>query len=136
MASKPTNPTNPAAPVIAPLAMIRFALAMGVLMFGAVIVFVHRQPTWSPATSLPAALRYAQVAVAIASVGVAFVLRGRAAAEMDMAKRNSLVLTGWSVAEGAALLGGVIFFLTPEWQWYALGLVAMLATFRLLPARR
>jgi hypothetical protein len=122
--------------LIAPLVLIRLALAGGVFLFGAVGWFVHHRPGWTSAPSLPAAIRYLQVALAVSAVFAALVLRGRVANEPDPAKQNSLLITGWAIGESAALLGGVIFFLTPEWQWYALGLVAMFASFRLLPIRR
>jgi hypothetical protein len=118
-----------------PLPLLRLGMAAGVLLFGAVAWFFHQQARWTP-TSLPAAIRFVQVALAVSAVFAAVTIRGRVAAEADPAKRSSLLLTGWAVGEGSALLGGVIFFLTPEWQWYALGLLAMLASFRLLPIPR
>jgi hypothetical protein len=121
---------------ITPLALIRLGMAAGVLLFGVVVWIVHQQAKWTPASSLPAAIRIVQVALAVSAVFAAVFIRGRVAAESDLAKRNSLLITGWAVGEGSALLGGVIFFLTPEWQWYALGLLAMLASFRLLPIPR
>jgi hypothetical protein len=121
---------------ITPISVLRLGMVASVLLFGAVAWIVHQQARWTPAAGLPAAIRFVQVALAVSAVFAALVIRGRVAAETDPVKRNSLLLTGWAVGEGSALLGGVIFLLTPEWQWYALGLLAMLASFRLLPIPR
>jgi hypothetical protein len=107
-----------------PVQVIRLAFIGGVLMFGAAILFVHSQPGWKPGT-LPAAVGYAASVLAVAAIVTAVVLRGRVMRESDPGRRISLLLAGWAVGEGAALLGGVIFFITGQSQWYLLGLFAM-----------
>lgn len=114
-----------------PLQLIRLSLLAGVLMFGAVILFLHRQPGWTPG-ALPAAIGYALVAYTIVAVSIAVVLKGRVGRESDPARRASLLIIGWAVGEGAGLFGAVIFFLTGQVQWYALGLLAMVCAFALL----
>jgi hypothetical protein len=47
-----------------------------------------------------------------------------------------LVLIGVGLWVSVLLFGGVLFLLTNEAQWYGLGLIAMLTTFVLVPARR
>ena len=116
-----------------PLPLIRAGLAAGVLMFGGVVWFMHRQPTWTGPRPLLPAFGYAQVAMSAIAVLVAFVLRGRVATEADPQRRASSLILGWAICEGAALLGAVIFFLTDKTQWYFLGLLAMLASFAILP---
>jgi hypothetical protein len=49
---------------------------------------------------------------------------------------NALVLIGVGLWVSVLLFGGVLFLLTNEAQWYGLGLIAMLTTFVLVPARR
>jgi len=115
------------------LQLIRLSLMAGVLMFGAVTVIVHRQPSWKP-EALPIALVYALVAFTIVAVSVAAVLKGRVARESDPERRAGLLIIGWAVGEGAGLLGAVIFYLTGQGEWYALGLLAMASAFVLLPA--
>jgi len=44
----------------------------GVLLFGAVVLFVHRQPNWKPG-ALPIAVSYALVPYAILAVSIATV---------------------------------------------------------------
>jgi len=117
-----------------PVQLIRLALITGVLMFGAVMLFVHRQPSWKPGV-LPSAIGYALLAYAIVAVLVARAMRGRVLREPEPQRRASLLLIGWAVGEGAALLGAVIFFVTGQGQWYLLGLLAMLTVFAFLPIR-
>jgi len=114
-----------------PIQLIRLALIAGVLMFGAVILFVHGQPSWKPGI-LPPAVGYVLLAYAFAAVSVARVMRGRVLRESDPQRRISLLITGWAVGEAAGLFGGVMFFVTGQGQWYLLGLLAMASSFALL----
>ncbi|MES2357441.1 MAG: hypothetical protein V4529_03775 [Gemmatimonadota bacterium] len=114
-----------------PLQLIRLFLMAGVLMFGAVILVVHRQPNWTPGT-LPDAADYALVADAILAVSIAAVLKGRVRREPDQQRRASMLLVGWAVGESAALFGAVIFYVTGQIQWYGLGLLAMVSAFVML----
>jgi hypothetical protein len=111
--------------------LIRLSLMGSVLMFGAVILFVHRQPSWKPQT-LPPAVGYALVAYAIVAVLIARAMRGRVLREPDPQRRASLLLKGWAVGDAAGLAGGVIFMLTGQGQWYLLGLLATAISFALL----
>jgi hypothetical protein len=43
-----------------------------------------------------------------------------------------LIVVGWAVGEGAALIGAVIFYITGQRQWYGLGLLAMASSSALL----
>ena len=100
-------------------------------MFGAVVLVVHRQPNWKPGV-LPDAVDYALVACAILAVSVAAVLKGRVGREPDPQRRATLLIAGWAVGEGAALIGAIIFFITGQAQWYGLGLLAMVSAFAML----
>lgn len=114
-----------------PLQLIRLSLMAGVLMFGAIIVFLHRQPGWQPGV-LPPAIGYALVACTIVAVSIAMVLKGRLGREGDPQRRAALLITGWAIGEAAGLFGAVIFFITGQGQWYALGLLAMVCSFAVL----
>lgn len=114
-----------------PMQLIRLAMIAGVLMFGGVILFVHSQPSWKPATLAPA-VGYLLCAHAIAALFIAVALRGRVVREPDAQRRASLLLVGWGVGEAAGLFGGVLFFVTGLGQWYLLGLIAMAGSFALL----
>jgi hypothetical protein len=117
-----------------PIQVIRFALIAGVLMFGAAILFVHRQAGWK-AVTLPPAIGYTQVVCAVVAVLFALALRGRVMSESAPQRRAALLITGWAVGEGAALFGGALFLLTAHSQWYLLGLLGMAGSLIALPAR-
>jgi hypothetical protein len=114
-----------------PLQLIRLFLMIGVLLFGAVVLFVHRQPNWTPGT-VPIAVVSALVAYAILAVAIAAVLKGRVGRERDPQRRATLLLVGWAIGESAALIGVMIFYITGEAQWYGLGLLAMASSFVML----
>lgn len=121
------------------LAIIRFALLSGVLLFGAVCWFVTSQrgggaqPGASPAAF--AAFRIVVPALCLVAIAVAAALRGVVARERDAQKRVSLRIIGWAMGEGAALVGAVYYFNLGDPRLYVLGVVAMLATFIILPLR-
>jgi len=121
----------PANPRPQPLQLIRLFLMTGVLLFGAVVLLVHRQPNWKPG-ALPIAVEYVLVAYSILAVSIAAVLKGRVGRERDPQRPASLLLVGWAVGEGAALIGVIIFYITGQAQWYGLGLLAMVCSFAML----
>jgi hypothetical protein len=117
-------------------ALIRIALLLGVLLFGGVSVFVHRQPGWTPATIDPLVFRILGIALwAIAVAGVV-ILRPWVDRAIDPAQRQTISLIAWTLGEVLALYGGVYFFLTGDGSRYVLGLVFMLGTFVLFPVRQ
>ncbi|MEO7101955.1 MAG: hypothetical protein ABI311_01350 [Gemmatimonadaceae bacterium] len=103
----------------------------GVLLFGAVVLVVHRKPNWKPGV-LPITVEYVLVAYSIMAVSIAAVLKGRVGREREPQRRASLLLVGWAVGEGAALIGVIIFYITGQAQWYGLGLLAMVCSFAML----
>lgn len=133
--------TNPrvrpnAPPPVSTLAIIRIALLVGVLMFGAVTYTVQRGDTWQAAgAELLATLRVALLATWVVAVVLLLVLRARLARLAEVAGRSVLIIA-WAVGEGAALFGGVYYFLSGDPQWFLIGLFVMLASFILFPIRR
>ncbi len=121
----------PANPRPQPLQLIRLFLMTGVLLFGAVVLVVHRKPNWKPGV-VPIAVEYVLVAYSIMAVSIAAVLKGRVGREREPQRRASLLLVGWAVGEGAALIGVIIFYITGQAQWYGLGLLAMVCSFAML----
>ena len=113
------------------LQLIRLSFIAGVVMFGAIVTFVHR-PDRAPG-AIPVAVEYALVAFAILVVSVAVILRGRVGRTAEPERRAALLIVGWAIGESAALFGGVILSFTGQAQWYALGFLAMVCTFALLP---
>jgi len=121
----------PANPRLQPLQQIRLVLLVGVLIFGAVVLVVHRQPNWKPG-AIPNALPYALVAYSILAVFIATVLKGRVGREPDRQRRGPLLIMGWAVGESAALFGVMIFYINGQAQWYGLGLLAMVSALAIL----
>ena len=118
-----------------PLPLIGIALWLGAVAFGGVVWFIHRAGTF-PVRAPQAPLTYAQLGVSVAAVVLALALRGDIRRMDDGPERRSKILSVWACGNGAALFGAVLFLLSNETQSYALGLLAMLTTFVLVPLRR
>jgi carbon monoxide dehydrogenase subunit G len=130
-AASPTLPVAPASPMV----IIRLALVVGVLMFGGVVALVHRPPVFSPSSIAATIFGYVETAGALGALALSLVMRRRVAAETDQAKRRGLLITSWAIAETPGLLGGVAFMLTGQWQWFAMGALAMGIAMLLSPIR-
>lgn len=113
------------------LQLIRLSLFAGVLMFGAVTLVVHRQPSWKPGV-FPPMLGYVLVAYAIVAVSITLLLKGRVERESDPERRAAFLVAGWALGEGAGLFGAVLFYLSGQGQWYVFGLLTMVCAFVLL----
>ena len=117
------------------LALIRIALVLGVLVFGAVVWYLHsREPAGAASDVDPRALRVAgQVVWGVAIVGVLtlFLLSRKAPPE----RRPILSVAAWAMGEATALYGGVLWLLLGESQWYLYGLVCLLLTYFIFPIR-
>lgn len=118
-----------------PALTIRFAMLLGVLLFGGVILFVTQAPDWRPSsTADPASLvRYGQV---IWGVAIAGALAVGMYARRAGAKASSLGIIGWAMGETTALYGAVYWFLTGSPRWYLSGVAFMVMTFVVFPARK
>lgn len=119
------------------LLVIRTGLLLGVLVFGAVTWYLRRDGSLS--TLDPAAtqrLGYVFIAVAVGVLGMLIALRARARAATDAQQQFTLYIAGYAAAEGAALFGGVIWYLGGVREWYIAGLVLMAVAFQVLPIGR
>jgi hypothetical protein len=133
-----TNPRLPGSPPTPPstLAIIRIALLMGVLAFGGITYMVQKGETWAPAEpDLLAPLRVAMLATWVMATVLLLVMRARLARLTETAGR-SILMVAWAIGEGAALFGGVYYFLSGDGTWFVIGLFFMLASFILFPIRR
>ena len=100
----------------------------------------HGRPTPRPYFYCPAGeldvkqhiLPVVAIAYSILAVSVAAVLKGRVGRQPDPQRRATLLIAGWAVGEGAALIGVIIFYITGQAQWYGLGLLAMVSAFAML----
>lgn len=123
-------------PPASSLAIIRLALLIGVLMFGAVTYYIQRSGEWRAAEpEALATLRVALLATWVVAVLLLLVLRARLSRLVEPAGRSMLIVA-WAIGEGAALFGGVYYFLSGDGQWFIIGLFIMLASFILFPIRR
>ena len=131
-----TGPGRPRADGDAPLALIRISLLLGVLLLGAVSWFLHRDPSRQPNDpgSL-VALQRVMVGVWVLAIVTLLALRPRLSRLTGQARR-SFLLVMWALGEGAALIGGVHYYLSGDARSFLGGLVVMLGAFLLFPIRR
>jgi hypothetical protein len=120
------------------LRIIRVALLTGVLLFGGITYYLLRQGGGSVAQA-DADVRRTMlwvnvILLVIAAVGIMIVQR-RHAAERDPARRATLNIVGWAMAEAVAMFGGVHFLLVGDATPFVVGLGMMLATFVVVPIR-
>jgi hypothetical protein len=118
------------------LAIIRIALMAGVLIFGAVAWFVHRQPDWTPPDvgSLRAVRRFVLSSWIAVSVLLIF-FRLRLERARNEQQRRTTLIVAWAVAEGAAMGGALDFFLSRDVTMFAGGVFVMAAALILFPVR-
>lgn len=120
-----------------PMLLIRLAMLGGVLMFGAITWFIRRDggaPTFDPAGANT--LLWGARAVWGASMATCLVLFFALRNARRPAQVKTLSLIGWAAGEAVALMGGVVWFLTGNTQWYSFGLVYLVLAFLAFPAPR
>ena len=115
--------------------LVRFALLLGVVLFGVLSWFMHRDPAWQPVPGAVETLRVPTWIVwAVGIIGV-LIFRGIHARAGEEARLNT-ALIGPAFGEGVALFGGVYHFQTDDPWRYLYGVLFLLATFMLFPVRR
>ena len=115
------------------LGLIRIALLVGVLAFGALVWYLRRSGDAAFAVD-PRGLRLAGQAVwAAATLGtlVLFVAAGRAAPE----RRATFAVIAWALGESTAIYGGLFWMLLGDPQWYLYGVACLLLTYFIFPIR-
>jgi len=120
-----------------PMFLIRLAMTLGVLMFGGITWYVRKSgnaPSFDPA-GLDTLLWGAR-AVWGASMATCLILFFALRKVRQMQQVRSLSLVGWAAGEAVPLMGGVVWFLTGNTQWYAFGLVYLVLAFLAFPAPR
>jgi hypothetical protein len=116
------------------LLVIRTAMLLGVLLFGAVTWYTKRQE--HPAILTPATARafgYIFAAIACAAVAGLMFMRTRLETTTEQGQLLVLYVVGYALAEGAAVFGGVVWFLGGAQAWYIAGLILMVVAFQVLP---
>ena len=118
-----------------PLRAIRFAMLVGVLLFGGVSWFFTRTPAWTPAQPgvaerLTLIARMIWIAVGIALPVMFLKFRDKT----NSARDSTVAIVAWTLGETLALFGGVILFLTAKLGWYVAGVIALCVTMIAFPA--
>jgi hypothetical protein len=115
------------------LGIIRIALLVGVLAFGAIVWYLRRNSgTVYPVNSR--ALRVAGQAVwglmTLGTLGL-FLGAGRASPE----RRAAFSVIAWALGEATAIYGGLFWMLLGDSQWYLYGVACLLLTYFIFPIR-
>lgn len=114
------------------LAIIRIAILAGILVFGAVIWFMQREPDWAPRTP-----EFPVEPIALALWGAAIIgillVRNAWGRTRDVPRRVHFSIIGIAIAEAPALFGAVVYFLTGDPRLYLTGVFLMLTTLLLFP---
>ncbi len=118
------------------LLVIRTAMLFGLLLFGAATWYTkHRELVALLAPGTARTFGYIFAAIACAAVGGLLFLRARLETTTEPAQLVALYVVGYALAEGAAVFGGVVWFLGGAQAWYVAGLVLMVVAFQVLPVR-
>lgn len=133
----PDRPFGPANMSPANLRIVRYAMLVFVLGFGAFAYYQgsHRlppSPEEGPTADL-GMLRWVGLGLC-AAVVVGITVMRRIREQADPVRRTTLALVGSSFAEGAAMFGAVIMVLGGDVIVWVVGTVLLLSTFTLLPA--
>jgi hypothetical protein len=116
------------------LLVIRTAMLLGVLLFGAVTWYIKRQE--HPAILTPGKAQlfgYIFAGLAFAAVAGLVFLRSRLETTREPGQILVYYVIGYALSEGAAVFGGVVWFLGGAQAWYIAGLVLMVVAFQVLP---
>lgn len=117
------------------LGIIRMSFLTGVLMFGGVTYFLHRQPDYVAPGDHPQ-LRLMIGAILLLCVAGIFFARMKLGSVRTPGEMSTFQMIGWACGEAAALAGGVYYFLTDNPTLYIIGLFVILASFIVIPLRR
>lgn len=119
----------------AQLGIIRIGLLMGVLLFGAVVWFLHRRPGFVPDRGMEQ-LRPVVPFIMLGFIAAIVAVRIYLSRVTDAGRLGTYQIIGWAIGEAAALFGGVYYFNTDDPRFFLIGLFVMLASFIVLPLRR
>lgn len=119
------------------VALIRFAILLGVLVFGAVAWWMRDGSGATPPPNPDFFVRLGifpalVVGAALAAVVVLRVMWGRTT---DPARRRTLAIVAMAPAEAAALFGAVGYFLAGDSRWFLMGMFVLAAAVVLFPLR-
>lgn len=138
-APPPAQPPQPPAPTEAErlrsLGLIRVALLLGVLMFGAVTWWQSRQAPPAPTTLTPTELRGLVLGLAVVALITMIAVRVLLGRVREARRRGTLCIVAWAAGEAPALAGGVYYFAFHDPRWYVVGLFVLITSFVVVPLR-
>ncbi|MBK8248026.1 MAG: hypothetical protein IPK85_11585 [Gemmatimonadetes bacterium] len=122
---------------MSPTLTIRFAMLLGVLLFGGVVYASRLSPDAPTLTAdMLRQLRWIGQGLWVMAIGgSAFALQQYHKSEAS-SHRQTWSIIGWALGETVALFGAVVWFLGGSPVWYIPGLLFLLITFMAFPARR
>lgn len=128
-------PSNtPAPPRIRPLAMIRIAIIVAVVTFGAATWWLHASGR-RPSAMAPNVNLVTLVIWALATVSLLF-LRRRLTPVRNPRDRNNITILGWAAGETAAFAGIVHYFVTGDPQRFLFGMIVFVVALLAFPLPR
>ena len=122
---------------MSPTLTIRFAMLLGVLLFGAV-VYVSRMSPDAPTLSAEQLrqLRWIGQGLWLVAIGGAAFALQRFHQPQAPTHRQTWSIIGWALGEMVARFVAVTWFLGGSPVWYLPGLLFLVITFMAFPARR
>jgi hypothetical protein len=117
--------------------LVRGALLSGVLIFGAVVWWLHDSGRMQPtAGDVGRLLEYISYGLSLIGLAAAFVIRAASTPERSMQQRTQWAIMAWALAESGGVLGGVHYLLTGVWRAWVVGALVLLAALILVPVPR
>ena len=133
----PEPAAAPPPPSTAALAVIRLALLLGVLTFGAMTTFILRRgDPRPPAGDTLDTLRIVGIVLWVIAVLAVVFLRFRGTRIAGRMGSATPAILGWTIGEAVAIFGGVYYFMSGRPSWYLNGVLFLVATFVIFPLRR
>ena len=120
------------------VALIRFAILLGVLVFGVVAWWTRdgRAATPAPDPGFLDRLGLVPPIVMVAALAAVAVLRVVWGRTREPVARRRLSIVALAPGEAAALFGAVAWFLAGDSRWYVAGMVVLAASIVLFPLRQ
>ena len=122
-------------PAVRNLALVRIMILAGILLFGGIIWFLQRDPSWTPTVPQFPVQPIAMGLWAAAIIGI-LALRNAWGRAKDVKRRVHFSIMAIAVAEAPALYGAVVYFLSGDARLYLTGVFLMLTTLLLFPIAR
>lgn len=129
--------TNEQAGAKAALPIIRVVMLAGVVLFGAVAIYLSKSGTIATlGIETIETLRLAFIVVLGGVAAAMFVFRRKRAQMPPDQDPTALNIVGWALGESVAFFGGVLLILSGDMTYFLVGFVMMLVSFVFFPIPR